>query len=65
MKYKVGDLVKYYDGHGRFVGIGVIYRYDPHQVDGPFAVWWTNHCTKTDAKWYDKKELRAVNYESR
>ena len=51
MKYKVGDLVEYYDGRNDYEGLGVIYKYDPYRHDGSFAVWWTNHCTKTDAEW--------------
>ena len=68
MKYKVGDLVLYRPrpAYGdQEEGIGVIYKYDPYRHDGSFAVWWTNHCTKTDAEWYDKEELRLVSHESR
>ena len=65
MKYKVGDLVEYYDGRNDYEGLGIIYKYDPYRQDGSFAVWWTNHCTKTDAEWYDKEELRLVSHESR
>lgn len=65
MKHKVGDLVEYYDDRNEYEGLGIIYKYDPYRGYGSFAVWWTNHCTKTDAEWYDKEELRLVNYESR
>ena len=65
MKYKVGDLVEYHDGRTEYEGLGIIYKYDPYRPDGSFAVWWTNHCTQTDAEWYDKEELRLVSHESR
>ena len=66
MKYEIGDLVLYRPrGACEEEGIGVIYKYDPYRPDGSFAVWWTNHCTDTDAEWYDKEELRPVSNESR
>jgi len=66
VKYKVGDLVEYCNVHNPTTeGLGIIYKYDPYRADGSFAVWWTNHCTETDAEWYDKEELRPVNHESR